>query len=232
MIAPTETFELREMSLFSRLPEDDLEHVSEHVHRTTVPAGTLLVSALLPGEGVYCILEGSVKVQLMSEEGNEITAALLGPGDVVGEMILVEPRRTAANVITRQETSLLWMDRRSFLRALDLSPALCRSLAEALSERLRGANERIQAFATLDVTGRVALQVLELAERYGQPIPGEGIFVPLPVTQGEIAEMVAATRERVNQIMVRMRRSGVFSVDAEHRLTVHRPEVLADLCKF
>ncbi len=232
MIAPTASFELRELSLFSRLPDDDLEHLSETVHRTTVPAGTLLVSALLPGEAVYCILDGSVKVQLMSEEGNEVTAALLGPGDMVGEMILVEPRRTAANVITRQETSLLWIDRRSFLKALDLCPSLCRSLAEELSERLRAANERIQAFATLDVTGRVALQILELAERYGQPMPGEGIFVPVPITQGEIAEMVAATRERVNQIMVRMRRSGVFSVDGEHRLTVHRPEVLADLCKF
>lgn len=232
MIAPTETIELREMSLFSRLPDDDLEHISEWVHRTTVPAGTLLISALLPGEAVYCILEGSVKVQLVSEEGGEITSALLGPGDIVGEMILIEPRRSSANVITRQETSLLWMDRRSFLKALDLHPPLCRSLARVLSDRLRSANKRIQAFGTLDVTGRVALQILELAERYGQPIPGEGILVPIPITQGEIAEMVAATRERVNQIMVRLRRSGVFSVDAEHRLTVHRPEVLADLCRF
>lgn len=233
MIAATEsTVELREVGLFAGLPDDDLEHIGEHVRRTTVPAGTLLVSALLPGEAVYCILEGSVKVQLLSAEGAEITAALLGPGDMVGETILVDPRRSSANVLTRQETTLLWMERKTFLRCLEVCPALCRSLARELSDRLRSATERIQSFATLDVTGRVALQLLDLAERYGHPMPGEGVTIPLPVTQGEIAEMVAATRERVNQIMVRLKRAGVFSVDGSHHITVHRPEVLADLCRF
>lgn len=233
MIANVDTTsELREVSLFSRLPDHELEHIGEHTHRTTVPAGTLLISALLPGEAVYCILEGSVKVQLVSEGGGEITAALLGPGDIVGETILVDPKRSSANVLTRQETTLLWMDRKSFLRCLDMCPGLCRNLARELSDRLRSATERIQSFATLDVTGRVALQILDLAERYGHPVPGEGILIPLPVTQGEVAEMVAATRERVNQIMVRLKRASVFSVDPTHQITVHRPEVLADLCRF
>lgn len=232
MIAAPATEGLHEVSLFAGLPEEDLEELAKLVRRTTVPAGTLLISALLPGEAVYFILEGSVKVQLLSEDGNEITAELLGPGDMVGETILVDPRRTAGNVVTRQETKLLWLDRKTFLRCLDGVPRLCLNLARELSDRLRSATERIQAFATLDVTGRVALQILDLAERYGRPVPGEGMRIPLPITQGEIGEMVAATRERVNQIMVRMRRAGVFAVDNEHRITVRQPEVLAELCRF
>ena len=232
MIAESTSVELREVSLFNNLPDDDLQYVAEHVHRTTVPPGTILVNALLPGEAIYCILDGSVKVQLTSEEGTDVITALLGPGDVVGETMLVEGRRRAVNAITRQETTVLWMDRKSFLKCIDLCPSLCRNLARELSEHLLTALERIQAFATLDVTGRLALQLLEMMERYGRPKPGEGIVLSMPVTQGELAEIVAATRERVNQIMVRLRRKGVFSVDERHRLTVHDPDVLAELSRF
>ena len=231
MIMTSETTDLRELSIFSGLPEEDLRSITEQVHRTTVPAGTLLISSRLPGEAVYFILEGSVKVQLIGNDGTEHTIALLGPGDTLGEPTGGGRYNPAASVLTRQETTLLWMDGKAFAKCLDLSPALGRNLLRELGERLRTANERIQALATLDVTGRVSRQVLELAERYGTPIPGEGIRIPVPVTQGEIADMAAATRERVNQIMVRLRRAGVFSVDSEHRITIHQPDVLADLCR-
>lgn len=232
MIAAANPTELREVGLFSGLPDNDLERITPMVHRATVPAGTLLLSAQMPGDAVYFILEGSVKVQLVNSDGNEYTVSILGPGDMVGETSHVNRHVASANVVTRQETSLLWMDRKAFVRCLDLFPGLSRNLTRELSERLRCANEQIQVLATLDVTGRVACQLLELAERYGQPMPGEGIHLTIPVTQGEIAEMIAATRERVNQIMVRLKRAGVYSVDSEHRITIHRPEVLVDLCKF
>jgi CRP/FNR family cyclic AMP-dependent transcriptional regulator len=232
MIMTAETAELRELELFTGLPDDDLRYIAGLVHRTTVPAGTLLISAQLPGEAVYFILEGSVKVQFVSEDGSEYTVALLGPGDMVGETSSGNRHFSTANVVTRQQTSLLWIDRRAFLRCHDVTPARSRNLPQELSERLRLANEQIQSLATLDVPGRVACQILELAERYGQSVPGDGIHIQIPVTQGEIAEMIAATRERVNQIMVRLKRAGVFSVDPDHRITVHRPEVLVELCRM
>jgi CRP/FNR family cyclic AMP-dependent transcriptional regulator len=231
MIMTSETTELRLLSLFTGLGEDELRLLAEQVHRTTVPAGTLLISSRLPGEAVYFILEGSVRVQVLGREGTERTIALLGPGDSLGEEGFGGRYHPAASVVTRQETTLLWMDGRTFARSLEVSPALGRNLVHELGARLRLANERIQALATLDVTGRVARQILELAERYGTPVPGEGIYIPVPVTQGEIADMAAATRERVNQIMVRLRRAGVFSVDSEHRITIRQPDVLADLSR-
>ena len=231
MIMTSEATDLLELTIFSGLPEDDLRHITELVQRTTVPGGTLLISSRLPGEAVYFILEGSVKVQVTGHDGTEYTIALLGPGDTLGEPSGGSRFNPAVSVLTRQETTLLWIDGKAFARCLDLSPALSRNLARDLAERLRGANERIQALATLDVTGRVARQILELAERYGTPVPGEGIRIPLPVTQGEIADMAAATRERVNQIMVRLRRAGVFSVDSDHRITIHQPDVLAGLSR-
>ena len=232
MIMTSEATDLRQLSLFAGLPEDDLRALSEQAHRTTVPAGTLLISSRLPGEAVYFILEGSARVQLLTRDGTERTLALLGPGDSLGAEGFTGRYHPSASVVTRQETALLWMEGKVFARNLEVSPALTRNLAHQLGERLHHANERIQALATLDVTGRVARQILELAERYGTPIPGEGIRVPVPVTQSEIADMAAATRERVNQIMVRLRRAGVFSVDSEHCMTIHQPDVLADLSRI
>lgn len=232
MIDTTETRDLRDLQLFSDLPQQELDHLSGMVHRTTVPAGTLLISASVPGEAIYFVVEGSLKVQLVSESGVELTSALLGPGEMVGEMSLANGHSRSANVITREETTLVWMERKAFLRSLDNSPALSRNLVRELTRRLEAANERLQALGTLDVTGRVARQLLELAERYGRPRPGQGTEIPLAVTQGEIAEMIAATRERVNQIVVRLKKAGVLSVDPQSRMTLHRPDVLADLCRL
>jgi len=231
MIEAIEIAELKGLALFSGLSEDELHSSAEAVRRTTVPAGTVLISAEIPGEAIYFIIDGSVRVQVLRENGSEITLSLLGPGDMVGEMSLVHRNGRSAWVITRKETTLLWMERKAFQRLLEVSPNLARNLVHELSARLQAANERLLSIATLDVTGRVARMILELAERYGRPVPGEGVHIDFAVTQGEIAEMIAATRERVNQIMVRLKKAGVFSIDADWRITVHRPDILADLSR-
>lgn len=229
MIEAAESSELRELPLFHGVGSEALRTANELVRRTTVPAGRVLVGAGSRSEAIYFILAGSVRVQGLGDNGSEVTLALLGPGDVVGQMSLVPRSGRSAWVIARQETTLLWMERRGFLRLLEASPQLARNLVDDLTARLQSANERLLALATLDVAGRVARLVLELAERYGRPARGPGVLIELAVTQGEVAEMIAATRERVNQIMVRFKRSGVLSIDGEGRITVQRSDVLAGL---
>jgi len=146
-------------------------------------------------------------------------------------MSLITGHGRSSWVSTRKETTLLWMERKVFWRLLERSPQLSRNLIVELIARLRAAHDRELAITTLDVTGRVARLILDLAERYGRPVPGEGIHIAFPVTQGEVAEMIAATRERVNQIMVHLKRSGVFAIDSEWRITVLRPDILADLSR-
>jgi CRP-like cAMP-binding protein len=232
MVELIESVELQGIELFAGLPPDELADLAGLLRRTKVPAGTTLISAQVLGEAVYIVVEGSVRVQLTRESGNEIILALLGPGDIVGEMSLLTGHGRSANVITREETTLLWMERRTFLDALTRVPGFCRNLVFTLSRRLQAANERFHALAALDVTGRVARQILELAARYGRSVPGEGTQIVFPVTQGELAEMIGATRERVNPIMVRLRRAEVIAVDSEARITVLRPESLSELCRL
>lgn len=231
MIELIEAIDLRSLELFSGLPDAELHALAALLRRTKVPAGTMLISAHALGESVYVVLSGSVRVQLTRESGSEIILALLGPGDIVGELSLLTGRGRSANVVTREETTLLWMERRAFLDSLLRAPRFCRNLVLTLSRRLQLANERFQALAALDVTGRVARQILELADRYGRPTANGGREILFAVTQGEIAEMIGATRERVNPVMVRFRKSGVLSVDAESHITVLRPDALSELCR-
>lgn len=231
MIEAIEATELSDFPLFAGLRPEELQHDAELIRRTTVPAGTILITSELAGEAIYFIVEGSARVQVLRESGVELTLALLGPGDIVGEMSLITGRGRSSWVSTRKETTLLWMERKVFWRLLERSPQLSHNLIVELIARLRAAHDRELAITTLDVTGRVARLILDLAERYGRPVPGEGIHIAFPVTQGEVAEMIAATRERVNQIMVHLKRSGVFAIDSEWRITVLRPDILADLSR-
>ena len=232
MVEAIDSVELQGFELFSGLPPDELHELANLLRRTKVPAGTTLISAQVLGEAVYIVVEGSVRVQLSRESGNDIILALLGPGDIVGEMSLLTGHGRSANVITREITTLRWMERRAFLDALVRMPGFCRNLVFTLSRRLQLANERFHALAALDITGRVACQLLDLAERYGRLLPGEGTQIVFPLTQGELAEMIGATRERVNPIMVRLRRAGVIAVDPESRITLRRPESLTELCRL
>jgi len=231
MIESVEAVELSDFPLFAGLSSEELQHDAELIRRITVPAGTILINSEVAGEAIYFIVEGSARVQVLRENGIELTLALLGPGDIVGEMSLISGRGRSAWVSTRKETTLLWMERKAFWQLLKRSPELCRNLVQELIARLRAANDRQLSITTLDVAGRVARLILELAERYGKPVPGEGIHIAFPVTQGEVAEMIAATRERVNHIMVSLKRAGVFTTDSEWRITVLRPDILAGLSR-
>ena len=95
-----------------------------------------------------------------------------------------------------------------------------------LSRRLRLANVRIQAHCTLDTFGMVAHQLLEFAELYGVPTASGATYVPIRLTQSDLATLIGASRERVNQVMVAYKKSGIISVDSRFHITVERTDML------
>jgi len=221
---------LAEISLFHGLPADRLKRLSEVLRKKTVPAGTNMITAEQPGEVVYVILEGTVKILIEQMDGREVILAFLGAGDTVGEMSLVDSAGRSANVMTMEKCTLLWMDRATFQELLRNVSEFAQNLVKLLASRLRMANEQIQSLSSLDVAGRLARQLLAFADRYGKPTT-EGTLVPLRLTQSDLAELVGASRERVNQVMVDLRGRGLLSVDSTHRILVHKPNELAQLCR-
>jgi len=221
---------LSEISLFRGLPPERLRRLAEVLRKKTVPAGTNMITAEQPGEVVYVILEGTVKILIEQMDGREVILAFLGAGDTVGEMSLVDSSGRSANVMTMEKCTLLWMDRATFQDLLKHSNDFAQNLVRLLASRLRMANEQIQSLSSLDVAGRLARQILAFTDRYGRDM-GDGILVPLRLTQSDLAELVGASRERVNQVMVEFRSRGFLSVDSTHRIVVHKQHELSRLCR-
>jgi CRP/FNR family cyclic AMP-dependent transcriptional regulator len=171
-----------------------------------------------------------VKILIEQVDGREVILAFLGAGDTVGEMSLVDSAGRSANVMTMERCTLLWMDRATFQDLLRNVPEFAQNLVKLLAGRLRMANEQIQSLSSLDVAGRLARQILAFAERYGRPLDG-GIQIPLRLTQSDLAELVGASRERVNQVMVEFRNQNLLTVDSTHRIHVQKQQELARFCR-
>jgi CRP-like cAMP-binding protein len=221
---------LGELELFQGLAPDQLAEINRLLRSTAVQAGTHFITAEQPGEVVYVLLEGTVKIYVNRSDGREVILAFLGRGDTVGEMSLVDSAGRSANVVTTEPSRLLWMDRPTFQSCLRTLAPLANNLVRLLSHRLRFANETIQALCTLDVTGRVARQILAMADRYGNPEAGGEVRIPLRLTQSDLGEIVGASRERVNQVVVDFKQQGLISVDPGHRIRVHDRRGLARYC--
>jgi len=221
---------LGELELFQGLAPHELAELNGRLRISTVQAGTHFITAEQPGEVVYVLLEGTVKIYVTQADGREVILAFLGRGDTVGEMSLVDSAGRSANVVTTERARLLWMDRATFQTCVGTLTPLAHNLVRLLSHRLRFANEQIRALCTLNVQGRVARQILAMADRYGSPEAGGEVRIPLRLTQSDLAEIVGASRERVNQVIVDLKQRGVISVDPVHRIHVLDRRELARYC--
>ena len=223
--------DLGRIPLFSGLSSEQLSWLNDHLHLRVFPAGFNIVLVEQPGEVIYIVLAGTVKIYVDRLDGTEVILAILGPGDTVGELSLLDSAGRSANVITMTECSFLWMDRTTFWECLRSMPPLTYKLVEEVCARLRLANEQIQALATLDIEGRVARQILATAQRYGQVTATGDILVPIRLTQSDIAGLVGASRERVNQVIVMFKQHKYISIDQNSQITVHNREALVRRCQ-
>jgi CRP/FNR family transcriptional regulator, cyclic AMP receptor protein len=211
--------DLGKLELFRGLSAAELMQVNDLLGRTKFPAGAMILTAEQPGEVAYIILEGTLKVSTIQGNGRELTLALLGPGEIVGELALADRAARSADVTALEPAVLVWLDRGTFERLRREIPGITENLLRLLARRLRLANAQLQAMATLDVHGRVARQLLTLADVLGEEV-ADGVRIPLRITQSDLAALVGATRVRVNEVLVGFTRRRHIAVDRRHRITI------------
>ena len=221
---------LEKIALFKGLEDRHLNWLVEHLHCKLFEAETNLITVGQPGDVVFFIIDGTVKVHSKQATGTDVVLAILGSGDIVGEMSLLDSAGRSADVITLEESTVLWMDREHFQEALHHIPQFSINLFRLLAQRLRLANAQIQTLATLDVYGRIARQLLAFAEKYGEPGDNGSQIIPIRLTQGDIADLVGASRKRVNQVMVKFKTYHYISVDALGHVTVQNHDALKRFC--
>lgn len=219
---------LADIELFAGLTPTQLDWVAQRAHRRVFEAGRNVMTIDQPGEAVYIILHGTVKIHIEQGE-RDVIVTILGAGDLVGEMSLIDSIGRSASAVTLESSLMLWMDKVTFNHILDNFPPVARNLVKILASRVRLSDQLIQALATLDVNGRVARQLLAFAEKYGREKDGL-TQIRIVLTQGDIADLVGASRKRVNQTMVLFREQGLIE-DAEGRISIKDGEGLARYCR-
>jgi CRP/FNR family transcriptional regulator, cyclic AMP receptor protein len=219
---------LADIELFKGLTAAQLEWVAQRAHRRVFEAGRNVLTIEQPGEAVYIILHGTVKIHIEQGE-RDVILSILGAGDLLGEMSLIDSVGRSASAVTLEDSLMLWMDKVTFSYILDNFTPVARNLVRILSSRVRLSDQLIQALATLDVNGRVARQLLAFAEKYGREKDG-ATQIRIVLTQSDIADLVGASRKRVNQAIVLFKERGLIDTDAEGRIAIKNGEGLARFC--
>jgi CRP/FNR family transcriptional regulator, cyclic AMP receptor protein len=222
---------LATIPLFQGLSPNDLDWIARRSHKRVFPVGISVLVADQPGEAVYTILHGTVKIFIDQADKKSVVLSIIGKGDTLGEISLLDSAGHSASAVTLEDSLMLWMDKASFHQMLDEIPRVCRNLVNIMGARLRMNNELIQSLATLDAYGRVARQLLAFVNRYDPHGECESVLIPIALTQKDIADLVGASRKRVNQVMIFFRDRGLISVNAVGKITVLNRNELSKFCQ-
>lgn len=184
---------LEAIPLFTHLAADELARISEVARERRYPKNSVILFEDDPGDAMYVVLTGRVKVVLIGEDGREVILSTLSQGDFFGEMSLIDDEPRSAHVIAMETSKLLVVRRDDFHRCLDATPRIAIGLLRALTKRLRHADSQIGGLVLLDVTGRIARLFLQMADE------NDGSVVAKHMTHHTIAQMIGSSRETVSR---------------------------------
>ena len=203
---------LQKVPLFAGLPEAEVVPFAELMRERTYPKGSVILFEDDPGDALYLVASGQVKVVLIGEDGREVILSVLGEGAFFGEMALLDDEPRSAHVIAMEDSVVLALRREDFRARLRASPEVAIALLKELSRRLRRADDQIGSLVLLDVGGRVAELLVRLADEEG------GDRITRKLTHATIAQMIGSSRETVSRTM--------RDLQDKNLLTVTRQEIV------
>jgi CRP/FNR family transcriptional regulator, cyclic AMP receptor protein len=210
--------------LFQVLRPEELDLVLAHAGMRRYPRNAILMRKGDPSTGMAVIVTGRVRVGSADAEGREVTLTVLGPGEVLGEIALIDDEPRSADVVAIDECVALTVDRARFLHLLRGNVDLCLRLMRFLCTRLRRANAAMEELALRDLPGRLGGVLLRLARDYGKPATG-GTRIELRLSQKDLGSLIGASREKVNRQLRRWEQEGVLAFDGGH-IVLRQPERL------
>ncbi len=195
--------------LFAALPISAIEDLSQRVAVRRIAAGAAAVSQDEPGDAVFVVMSGRVKVVLCGESGREVTLSILRPGDSFGEMSLFDGGSRSATCIALEATAVLALSRDDLMRHIQAHPRTAMNLLGEMARRLRKADERIAQLALCDVNERLIHRLVGLAREEGSN-SAEGLVVRRRPTQQELANMIGSCRETISRAFNQLARDGLI----------------------
>ena len=207
MATTVSTAVLKAVPIFASLPEEQLRMLTMVVTRKSAPRSTTIMAGGDPTDSLYIVLSGRLKVMMSDAEGKEVILSILGPGEFFGEMGLIDDEPRSATVVTIEPCELLSIAKRDFKTSLAENFDMNMAVMRGLVRRLREADRKIGSLALLDVYGRVARLLLDMAEN----VDGEKV-VTKRLPKQDIAKMIGASREMVSRVMKDLQSGGYIEV--------------------
>jgi CRP/FNR family transcriptional regulator, cyclic AMP receptor protein len=210
---------LRNHPLFCELTPSMLERISTYVKRRSVAKGSIIFEKGDAGVGLIGVVSGSVKISVTSADGRDIVLNIIRPGEVFGEIALLDGRARTANATAMSDCELIVIERREFIPFLRSEPDVILKLMEILCSRLRKTSEQVQDVTFLNLSTRLAKTLLRLIANAGPSKPAGKVAI----TQREISQIVGRSRESTNKQLrawakrgwIRLERGSVTVVKAD-----------------
>ena len=207
---------LRLNPLFAGLDGEAIARIAALCTRRQLAAGEVLFVKGDEGDALYGIRRGQIRIATGTEAGKRLTLNVLGPGDLLGEIALLDGRPRTADAIAAEPTELFTVRRQDFLRLLEREPRIAVHLIELLCERVRWISERMEETALLPLEVRLARRIRALAADFG---------TDLHISQEELGILLGVTRESVNRQLQQWRRDGIIEL-GRGRIRLLEPERL------
>jgi len=208
---------LSTVPLLSGLGNAELGRFAEDAREKTFAKGAVILVADDPGDSLFIVRAGRVKVVLVGEDGREVILGMLGVGEHFGELSLIDSRPRSAHVIAVEDATLIVLRREDFRRRIEESPTVAWALMQELSRRLRRADEQIGSLVLLDVDGRIARLLLDASAESAGPT------IERRLTHQTIAQMIGASRETVSRAMRDFVSRGLITVVRRQIRIADRP---------
>jgi CRP/FNR family cyclic AMP-dependent transcriptional regulator len=186
---------LRKHPIFCDLDPEALDQLCRYAKHATLKRGAAIFSKGDPGNSLVAVIRGTVKISISSAEGRSAILNLIGPGEIFGEVALLDGLARTADATANTDCEIFVIDRREFLPFVRSQPALAMKFIELLCARLRWTSDQVEQVILQDLPGRLASALIRLTEKHKLAQGGRTIAV----TQQEISEMVGMTRESINK---------------------------------
>ncbi|MBT5955773.1 MAG: Crp/Fnr family transcriptional regulator [Candidatus Marinimicrobia bacterium] len=209
---------LDEIHVFSDLSEEELEKVANLCTPRTYPKNSMIILEEEFGDTVFGIIEGTVKITRVNDEGKEVILALLGQGELFGELAVLDGEARSANALAQEKCLLLAFPKGEFLNLLKTNFKISFALMGELAKRLRKSDQQIEALSLSDAEHRIGVSILNLAEDMGIIKKGQVTIEKLPFQQ-DIANMAGTSRETVSRVLTMFEEKSMITKEG-HTLVI------------
>ena len=209
---------LRSVNIFSDLSETELGSIQDVCKTRKYPKNSMIILEEEMGDVVFIVMSGTVKITRVNDEGKEVILAMLGSGEVFGEMAILDGESRSANALSQENCEVITINREDFLNIIKTNNKVAINLMTEFAIRLRKSDQQIEALSLDDAEHRIGVSILNLAEEMGVIRQGAVTVQNLPYQQ-DIANMAGTSRETVSRVMKIFEERGLITKSG-HKLSI------------